>query len=154
MGFTKDLWTRPETGPDDTIRRVRNARWGKGKRWLVCWLDPDGNERSKAFRVQAAANSHWKAMEADKDRGDYHDPGAGKILFTDVASRWLSSRLVDPSTLARYETAYRLHVIPTLGHRQVRAVKPSHIQAWISELSERFEPSTVIASFLVLQGIL
>jgi integrase len=154
MGYTKDLWTRPEPGPDGSIRRVRNARWGKGKRWLACWIDPDRNERSKAFRVQTAANSHWKAMEADKDRGDYHDPGAGKILFGDVACHWLSSRVVDPSTLARYETAYRLHVIPTFGHRQVRAIRPSRIQAWISELSERFGPSTVITSFLVLQGIL
>ncbi len=40
------------------------------------------------------------------------------------------------------------------GHRQVRAIKPSHIQARIGQLSERFEPSTVIASFLVLPGIL
>ena len=93
-------------------------------------------------------------MEADKDRGDYHDPRAGRILFSDVARRWLSSRVVDPSTLARYETAYRLPVIPAFGHRQVRAIKPSRIQAWISELSERFEPSTIITSFLVLQGIL
>jgi integrase len=154
MGYTKDLWTRPATGPDGKTTRIRNPRWGKGKRWLACWIDPDGKERARAFTIQAAADKHWRAMETDKERGDYRDPDAGKILFTDIGQRWLTSRVVDPSTAIRYETAYRLHVMPAFGRRQVRAIKPSQIQAWLGELSERFEPSTAIAAFLVLQGIL
>jgi integrase len=154
MGYTKDLWTRPATGPDGKLTRVRNARWGKGKRWLACWIDLDGRERSRAFKIQAAADKYWQGMETDKERGDYRDPGAGKVLLGDLGKRWISSRVVDPSRIMRYETAYRLHVMPTFGRRQVRAIKPSQIQAWIGQLGERFEPSTVIASFLVLQGIL
>lgn len=153
MGYTKDLWTRPETGPDGTPTRVRNTRWGKGKRWLACWTDPDGRETSRAFKTQAAADKHWMGMETDKERGEYYDPDAGKVLFSDLGKRWLSSRVVDPSTAIRYESVYRLHVSPAFG-RQVRAIKPSHVQAWLGELSERFESSTVITSFLVLQGIL
>ena len=150
MGYTKDLWTRP--GPSGT--RVRNERWGRGKRWLACWIDPEGQERSKAFRKQAAADRHWQGMETDKERGDYHDPSAGKALFGEFGKRWLDSRLVDPSTAMRYETAYRLHVAPVFARRQVGAIKPSHIQTWIRQLSERFEPSTVITAFLVLQSTL
>jgi hypothetical protein len=37
---------------------------------------------------------------------------------------------------------------------QVGTVKPSRIQAWVKELSERFGPSTINTAFLVLQGIL
>jgi integrase len=154
MGYTKDLWTRPQVGPDGKTIRVRNARWGKGRRWLGCWIDPDGRERSQVFKIQADADRHWRAMETDKARGEYHDPDAGKTLFSDFGKRWLASRVVDPSSILRYETAYRLHVCPAFGYRQVRAIKPSHIQSWIGQLRERFEPSTVIASFLVLQGIL
>jgi integrase len=154
VGYTKDLWTRPQIGPDGKTVRVRNARWGRGRRWLACWIDPYGKERSQAFKIQADADRHWQAMETDRARGDYHDMDAGKALFSDFGKRWLESRVVDPSTILRYETAYRLHVSPAFGHRQVRAVKPSRIQAWIGQLSERFEPSTVNTSFLVLQGIL
>jgi integrase len=154
MGYTKDLWTRPQTGPDGKITRVRNARWGRGRRWLACWIDPDGKERSQVFRTQAEADRHWRAMETDIARGDYHDLDAGKALFSDFGERWLQSRVVDPSTILRYETVYRLHVCPAFGHRQVCAIKPSRVQAWIGQLSERFEPSTVLASFLVLQGTL
>ena len=63
MGYTKDLWTRPESGPDGKTIRVRNERWGKGKRWLAGWIDPDGAERSKVFRTRVEADRHWAAME-------------------------------------------------------------------------------------------
>lgn len=154
MGFTKDLWTRPAPGEDGKMQRVRNDRWGKGKRWLACWLDPDGQEKSKAFKTQVAADKHWQGMETDKERGEYHDPNAGKALFSDFGKRWLASRMVDPSSAIRYASIYRLHVEPTFGRRQVRTIKPSQIQAWLGQLSERFEPSTPITAFLVLQGIL
>ena len=60
MGYTKDLWTRPATGPDGEAHRARNARWGNGKRWLACWIDPDGRQKSRAFKIQAAADKHWQ----------------------------------------------------------------------------------------------
>jgi hypothetical protein len=72
-------------------------------------------------------------METDKARGEYHDSNAGKALISDFGQRWLESRIVDPSTILRYETVYRLHVVPAFGHRQVRAIKPSRIQAWIGQ---------------------
>ncbi|MFE0152840.1 tyrosine-type recombinase/integrase [Nonomuraea sp. NPDC059007] len=156
MGYTKDLWTRPDpTGVTKNGKpvRVRTARWGNGKRWLACWLDPDGAERTKAFRTQTDANAYWQAMETDKQRGDYHDPNAGKVLFGALGKRWITSRVCDPATLVRYESVYRLHVEPVFGRRQVRTVTPSEIQAWLGQLAERFEPSTPIAAFLVLQGI-
>src|SRR6516164_17254 len=103
MGYTKDLWTRPLASPDGQVTRVRNSRWGKGKRWLACWIDPEGKEKSRAFKIQAAADKHWRAMETDKERGDYRDPDAGKVLFSDLGKRWLTSRIVDPSTAIRYE---------------------------------------------------
>jgi integrase len=93
-------------------------------------------------------------MESDKERGDYHDPNAGRVLFGTFGKRWLESRVADPTSLIRYETAYRLHVNPVFGYLQVRKIRPSVIQGWIKELSERYGPSTVIAAFLVLQGIL
>ncbi|MET8002946.1 tyrosine-type recombinase/integrase [Nonomuraea glycinis] len=71
-----------------------------------------------------------------------------------VAERWLASRIVDPSTKIRYEYIHRLHVAPSFAKRQVKSIKPSQIQAWISDLSSRFETSTVQTAFLVLQGIL
>lgn len=154
MAFVKDLWYRREILPDGSSRKVRSARYGKGKRWLAVWEEPNGRERSAAFERKVDAEKKASAMEVDRDRGDYIDPRAGKILFSEAAERWLNSRIVDPSTMLRYEAAYRLHVSPAFAHRQVKNILPSEVQAWIRDLSNRFGPSTVNAAFLVLQGIL
>lgn len=154
MGYTRDLWTRPEKQPDGKIKRVPNTRHGKGKRWLACWLDPDDRERSQAFKVKAAADKHWRDMETDRERGEYFDPKAGRAIFHEIALRWLSSRVVDPSTAIRYESVYRLHIKPVFGGRAVKAIKPSEVAGYLADLGERFGPSTVRAGRLVLQGIL
>ncbi|KAB2351622.1 tyrosine-type recombinase/integrase [Actinomadura rudentiformis] len=154
MGYTKDLWTRPEKSAEGKTKRVRNGRWGKGKRWLACWTNTDGKEESKAFRTRTAADKHWQGKETDKERGEYIDSKAGDALFATFGKRWLGSRIVDPSSVIQYESKYRLHVEPTFGKRKVSRIKPSDVQQWLRNLSERFEVSTVLASFLVLQGAL
>ncbi|WP_055478094.1 tyrosine-type recombinase/integrase [Sphaerimonospora mesophila] len=154
MAFVKDLWTKTVRHSDGRTEKVKTARYGVGKRWLAVWLDPDGKEVSAAFERKADAEKKASAMEADVSRGDYIDPKAGKALFADFAARWLDSRIVDPSTKIRYEYIYRLHVAPSFDRRQVKSILPSHIQAWISDLNERYGPSTIETSFLVLQGVL
>lgn len=134
--------------------RIRNARWGTGKRWLAVWLDPDGRERSKAFKNKTPADLHWAAQETDVERGDYVDPKAGKELFADVAERFFSSRSVDPSSAIKYRGVYESHVKPRLGHRSVKAIKPSDISGFQTKLGETHGPSTVATARLVIVGVL
>ena len=154
MGFTRDQWTRPVEQPDGTVRRIRNGRWGKGKRWLSVWHDDVGQERSKAFGRKDAADRYWQAMETDRERGEYLDPKAGRELVRDVGKRWLASRVTDPATQIRYESWWRLHVEPAFGRRHVKAVKPSEIGAWLARLGEKYGSSTAAGAYLVLQGCL
>jgi integrase len=154
MAFVKDLWTRLVKQEDGTVVRERNARWGRGKRWLAGWVDPLGKERTKAFSTKGAAERHGNAMETDRERGGYMDPGARKVRFEEVAERWLASRVVDPATAIRYESVLRLHVAPMFGRRQLRTIKPSEIAAWVVDLNTRFGSSTARAAYLVLQGTL
>lgn len=154
MAFVKDLWTKTVRNPNGKPQKIKTARHGKGKRWLAVWVDPDGNERSTAYDRKADAERKIATMGADIARGDYIDPNAGKVLFGEVAERWLASRIVDPATKIRYEYIHRLHVSPAFAKRQVKSIKPSDVQAWISDLSSRFGTSTVQTAFLVLQGIL
>jgi integrase len=93
-------------------------------------------------------------METDRERGEYIDPEAGKVRFGEVAERWLTSRVVDPASVIRYESSLRLHVDPVFGRRQLRTIKPSEIAAWVADLDARFGPSTARTAFLVLHGTL
>jgi integrase len=154
MAYAKDQWTRPEKKADGTTERVRNRKWGRGKRWLAVWIDPQGDERSKAFGTKLAAERHGAAMETDRERGEYIDPNAGKVRFEVVADRWLASRVVDPASAIKYESSLRLHVDPVFGRRQLRSIKPSEIAAWIADLNARFGSSTARTAFIVVHGTL
>ncbi|PKV95897.1 integrase-like protein [Amycolatopsis echigonensis] len=154
MGYTKDLWTRPETQPDGKVTRVPNKRWGTGKRWLACWLDPDEQPKTKAFTNKTPATKYWQKMEADRDRGEYVDPKAGRELFDSIAKRWFSVRKVDPSTMMHDQGVYRRHVEPVLAKRPVKAIKPSEIQAFQTKLGETHGPSTVAAARRIIVGVL
>ncbi|MFC5268140.1 hypothetical protein ACFPJ1_39020 [Kribbella qitaiheensis] len=154
MAYVKDQWTRPVKGGDGTTERVRNRKWGRGKRWLAVWLDPQGDERSKAFATKVAAERHGAAMETDRERGEYIDPNAGKVRFEVAAERRLASRVVDPASAIKYESSLRLHVDPVFGRRQLRSIKPSEIAAWIADLNARFGSSTARTAFVVVHGTL
>ena len=154
MGYTKDLWTKPQKQPDGKIKRVPNDRWGKGKRWLACWQTPDGNERTKAFRGKTPANNYWRDMESARDHGDYYDPKVGEALIDSIAQKWLSLRQVDPSTKIVDESIYRLHIAPQFGRRKVKSIKPSSVATFQAELGTRRGSSVVASARRVLLGIL
>lgn len=146
MGRTRDLWTKAD--PEDPGKRIPNARYGKGKRWLSCWI-VDGSEVTAAFGNYKAATKHWIKMEADVERGDYHDPKAGSELFDDVARRWFSIRRGDPKTLENYRRVYRLHLKDAIGGRAVRSPKVSEIAQLLADIS----PGNRSTAHLILKGV-
>ncbi|WP_259343856.1 hypothetical protein [Corynebacterium diphtheriae] len=39
MAFVRDLWTKPNPNATSRTKRIRSARWGKGKRWQAVWVE-------------------------------------------------------------------------------------------------------------------
>lgn len=163
MGFTKDLWTAPERDDKGAVvrddkgrpRRIPNGRWGTGKRWLSCWLDPDGRERTKAFTGKVAADRYWRDKESERDRGEYVDPKAGRELVSELARRWLNSAAVDPKSLEVYERVWRLRIEPVFGKRTIKSMtRPSEILSFLTDVKAKFSDSQVGLARLVLGGML
>lgn len=97
-------------------------------RYVVNYRDPEGRQRRKTFRRKAEAVAFRNTVEADKLRGTYLDVDAGKVSFRAYADEWLESRTFSPLTYEATELRLRLHVFPTLGHLELRQIKPSTIQ--------------------------
>lgn len=97
-------------------------------RYVVNYRDPEGRQRRKTFRRKAEAVAFRNTVEADKLRGTYLDVSAGRISFRAYAEEWLDSRTFSPLTYEATELRLRLHVFPTLGHLELRQIKPSTIQ--------------------------
>lgn len=153
MARVRDLWFTKET-VDGEVEKIPTKRHGTGKRWLAVWLI-DGSEKTQAFTTYAPAVKYARKMEVDAERGEYHDPKAGREKFADIAKRWLSSRSVDPSTQERYERCYRKQVEPEFGKRAVRAIKPSEVQSFLVSLEAKgLGASTVAIARHVVRGTL
>ena len=123
-------------------------------KWRVRYRDPAGSERSKHFERKFDAERFRATIQADLLRGNYLDPDAGKVLFSTFSKKWLAGQTVDVSTLQAMEVRLRVHLDPTFGNQELRAIKPSTVQIWLAELQKRLAPTYVRVLLANLSGIL
>jgi integrase len=128
MAYVEDRWK--------TAGGAKTARAGKGRRWRVRYLAPDGMERGRSFDRKLDADRFRATVEADLLRGTYVDPEAGRITLAAYAETWLSALLTDAPTIERVESRVRRHIMPVLGDKTLAqlAQRPSVIRAWLSGL--------------------
>ena len=108
------------TTGDELMASIRKRTWitAKGERsaWVVSYAH-NGRQHLKTFKTKKAAVD-WRAeMTVEKGRG-IHTPASTSITVADAAARWLAQAQDDelePSTIAGYEQAVRLHIAPFLG---------------------------------------
>ncbi len=93
-------------------------------------------------------------MKADLARGTYTDPAAGKVTVRAYAESWLAAQTSDPSTREATQLRLRLHVLPELGGRELRALRPSVVQAWTRGLQAKLAPNYVRVVFANLSALL
>jgi integrase len=140
VAHIQDRWFTYAPDPNDPKKkkRIATGQNGKGLRYKVRWLGPDGEERSKSFPDgQLKAARDWKAQqEVDLARGTYVDPKAGKVTVAAFAKNWLADLDVDELSRQNMEMRFRKRVIPYMGKTEIGAVKPSAIRAWDRTLRE------------------
>jgi integrase len=148
MAHIQDRW---ETIVDG--KRVRTDRYGQGKRWRARYLDPAGNQRSKTFSRKQDAERFLTTVAADVLRGAYVDPDAGKVTFAEFAGRWLEAQTFGDSSREATELRLRLHACQHFGQRELRAIKPSVVQAWLRKLQQDLAPSYVRTIFTNVSAV-
>lgn len=136
-----DLWhlSRPKDGDKpcgEHGKLVASDRHGRGKRWRVRYIDPDGKPKTEAFEKQADATAFDLSVRSSVNRGDYVDPDAGTVTLRAYAERWLTGRAVAPSTREGMKIRFRNHIYPTLGDKKLReiATEPTAIREWHKKL--------------------
>lgn len=164
MARVKDLWvsevkTKDADGNTVTEKRKTSKHPDNGgnkdaKRWLACWFDPDGNEKTKTFEKKKAAEDYAKKMEADAERNEYIDPKAGSENLGDLAKKFLRLRAVGGTSREKYEQVYRNQVEPTFAHRKVRSVKPSEVLEWLrSPEISKLSASVQGIAYMIVAGV-
>ncbi|MGV9980390.1 tyrosine-type recombinase/integrase [Micromonospora wenchangensis] len=130
MAHIEDRWYRAVQNAGGRTQRVKSPLFGKGLRYRVRYVGPDGKERSKSFpdRAKRDAEAFMVSVESDKLRGTYIDPVAGKMTFRQYAEQWLAAQTFDESTREVTERRLRRHIFPYLGGRALATILPTHLR--------------------------
>ena len=127
-------------------------------RYRVWWRLDDASQGSQTFETRDAARDFKHDMLARLARGTWVDPRLGKQTFETWARDWWGSWSADPDhsprTLQAAETRLRLHLLPTLGQRQLRAISVSVVRRWQNDLRATVGYDTVMACRSLLYRIL
>lgn len=140
MGHVQDTWYRTIVDAATGKRiREKTGLHGKGQRYRVRYLDPEGVERSKSFpdRQKKMADDFLVSTENDKRRGSYIDPNAGALSFRAYAESWLESQTFGESTRDTVAVRLKKNILPHLGGYTLAALSPSHIRTWDREMQKR-----------------
>jgi integrase len=107
---------------------------GGDRRFIACYRDPEGKERSAGtYSSRRAAERAGNREEAKVHQGTWHDHSRGQVTFADyVQTVWLPSKHVETSTLAAYRSYLDKHFIPVFGRRPIGKILPSEIQRWVT----------------------
>ncbi|MGW4461795.1 tyrosine-type recombinase/integrase [Micromonospora sp. NPDC004704] len=156
MAHIEDRWYKVMRHPDGRRERVKTELFGKGLRYRVRYVGPDGREHKKSFpdRAKRDAEAFLVSTETDKLRGSYIDPTAGRLTFRVYAEEWLRTRSFDESTRETTEFRVRKHLLPFFGDRQLAAIKPGHVREWDRSMVGVLAPATRAVVFAHLRTIL
>jgi integrase len=144
----RGIYKNPETG---TIRvlyqrvEVENGKRATAqkaktfRRGAYTISDPVSGSSKRVTEVVAARD--FKAT-ADQGRkaGREHDVAAEEMTLGEYWSRWLgrpsdrTGKPRRPSTLARIEESYRVHIEPTFGNVPLRSITVSDVKDWHARL--------------------
>jgi integrase len=134
---------------------TRSTDYGRGKRWMVRYRNPQGQQKSKSFDTKAAATAHDVNVRGAVIDATYVDPKAGRETFAQYAERWLALQTHwRPSTRRSQEQMVNLRMVPHIGLTPMGTINRSQVQALVNAWRQDYSPSTVTATFSSLRTIL
>ena len=123
------------------------------RKYQARWINPEGRECAQTFNRKIDAERHLAAVEGAKLTGAYVDH-ASKITVAEYARQWAAARPHRQSTAARTAYLIEKHIAATrLGDRRLSAVRPTEVQAWVTDRSAVLSAGTVRLQVTVLRSI-
>jgi integrase len=126
----------------------------RGKAWQATIRGPDGKERTKTYAKKVDAERWANTQEADKARGTWIDPTAGRVTFGQFALSWAEGQVWRPTTAEGVRRRLEHHVLPYLGDVPLANLRASHLRAWVKGRSDVLAPSTVCVCVQTVRSVL
>jgi integrase len=116
---------------------IRKIQRKGGTSYVITWREEDRRQRSRSFNRRKDADAFEAKIKLAKRRGDLDDIDAGKQRLRDYMAEWwridAEPRLA-PKTLQLYSSWQRRHILPRLGHVELRKLTPEMIGSFQAQL--------------------
>ena len=137
---------------------IRQYTTKSGKRYEVRYRKPDGSSTGRrGFKRKMDADA-WGAANVTtaKSVGAYIDPQAGRRLVEDFWEPWLAAKKTKakPSYIKSLEDAWRVHVEPQWGMREMQSITRDEVQRWVTDLAGRRSASVTIRAENLLRSLM
>lgn len=137
---------------------IRQYTTKSGKRYEVRYRKPDGSSTGRrGFKRKMDADA-WGAANVTtaKSVGAYIDPQAGRRLVEDFWEPWLAAKKTKakPSYIKSLEDAWRVHVEPQWGMREMQSITRDEVQQWVTDLAGRRSASVTIRAENLLRSLM
>lgn len=127
-------------------------------RWQVRYTGPDGlrHRLATTYETRRAAESAWATVASDIGLGQWVSPITSAVTVQEYSERWIDERAgLSARTRDLYSSLLRLHIAPTLGDHELRAVTPAAVRQWRQRLlTKGVGESTVAKAYRLLRAIL
>jgi integrase len=143
-GADKETSSMPDSKVATRQRHVPVARAShvyKSQRadgsWVYEVRHPRNANGKRPFEVTGTRLDEAKARAAEIYRADAPRVSNLTATVADVYEDWKAYRKVKVSSAEVYDTIYRSHILPALGHRRVRDLDKIGITRWVEGLSRK-----------------
>ncbi|MDT9682561.1 tyrosine-type recombinase/integrase [Streptomyces sp. TRM76323] len=126
-------------------------------RYQARYPGPDGILRPApdTFATARDADDWLAEKQTEIRRGDWQDPDAGAVNFTEYALQWVDERGLAATTDELYRRLLRLHILPTFEDLDLDQITAPRVRTWRTErLRTTGAPTTVAKSYRLLKAIM
>ncbi len=125
------------------------AKRSNGK-WRARYRDDAGKEHSRHFDRKIDAQQWLDEIASSVLTGAYVDPQAGKITFQQFYDDWSARQVWVGATLANADLATGSVPFAALP---MKAIRRSHVEAWVKAMSDKWAPSTIKTRFVIVRSV-
>ncbi|MBT1167005.1 tyrosine-type recombinase/integrase [Bifidobacterium simiarum] len=163
--WIKDTWLRQDApanvkrlvnsaadNPGRVVGRIpaewRLAKFGRGRRWVLCWYElVDGRrvERNRSFATKTEAERARTAISDDQYSGRYVNVEDRGRTFGEAASEWRASQhSVRQSTGRNYDDVLRMYVNPRWRGVRLMDIDETAVNEWVQALKDCRAPYSFV----------
>jgi len=122
--------------------------------WRARYVAPDGRRRAKSFPTKADAKAWLSSQHADRVRGTWRDPDAGRTLVGEYAKAFIARPVLRESTRSLYSSTWRIHLAATWDAAPLSQATPRAVSAWYDATAPTAGPAALAQAFRLLRAVL